>query len=160
MGVTIFVKGGYSIIFRCHKTLKLMNIWIIQSFSVILTINNKHFKQLTLKHLNWASSTLHDQNIVNTRVEVAILQRLMYQIETEEVEDLPWVIFLQDLFEWVFDEARQRLGRVLKRITHEVIKRSSFRGITHQCSLLTFWRRGWQYAISWKHQMVHSIRTK
>lgn len=71
---------------------------------------------------------------------------LTYQVETQEVEDLPGVVLLQDLFEGLFDEARQRLRRVLQGVPHEVVQGRPFRRITHQRALLSPPGRGRQDA--------------
>lgn len=61
-----------------------------------------------------------------------------HQVETQEVEDLSGVILLQDLFQGVFDESWKGLGCVLQGVTHEIVERCPFRGVTHQGALLTF----------------------
>lgn len=65
-----------------------------------------------------------------------------YQVETQEVEDLPGVVLLQDLFQGILDESWERLGRVLQGVAHEVVQRGPFRGISHQGPLLPLLGRG------------------
>lgn len=85
-----------------------------------------------------------------------LFQSSTHQIETEEVEDLPGVVLLQDLLQRVFDEAGQRLGRVLQGVAHEVVQRGPFRRVAHQGSLLTFPRRGRQDAGGYKDEGAES----
>ena len=59
-----------------------------------------------------------------------------YQVETEEVEDLPGVILLQDLLEGLFDEAREALGGVLQGVAHEAVEWGALGGVAHQGALL------------------------
>ena len=85
-----------------------------------------------------------------------------HQVETEEVEDLPRIVLLQDLFEGVFDEPGQGLGRVLKGVAHEVVQRGALRGVAHQGPLLPLLRRGRQDAVSWeeREKMIHISKAK
>ena len=59
-----------------------------------------------------------------------------YQVETEEVEDLPGVVLLQDLLQGLLDEAGQALGGVLQGVAHEVVEWRALGGVAHQGALL------------------------
>ena len=61
---------------------------------------------------------------------------LSYQVETEEVEDLPGVVLLQDLLQGLLDEAGEALGGVLQGVAHEVVERGALWGVAHQGALL------------------------
>lgn len=57
---------------------------------------------------------------------------LTHQVKTQEVEDLPGVVLLQDLLEGVFDEAGEGLRRVLQGVAHEVVQGDALGRVAHQ----------------------------
>lgn len=65
-----------------------------------------------------------------------------HQVQTQEVEDLPGVVLLQDLLERVFDEAGEGLRRVLQGVAHEVVEGDALGRVAHQGARLALLGRG------------------
>lgn len=111
-----FCHGCTVVIFLVHSTEPL----IICPVTFVFYLQSSYFKSRSLNP--YISLAKPDSQLCVLSSGLST-----YQVETQEVEDLSGVVFLQDLFQRVFDEPWEGLRCVLQGVTHEVVQRGPFR---------------------------------